>query len=53
MVHTIIFTALESTKLLGNNERKLLVVSKKLCYGKAETLGDMEEAARWWQYNLV
>jgi hypothetical protein len=29
------------------------VVSKDLRYGKAETLGDAEEAAKWWQYNLV
>jgi len=29
------------------------VVGKELCYGKAETLEDVEEAARWWRYNLV
>ena len=45
--------ALEYTKVLGNNGRKILVVLKELCYGKAETLGDAEGAARWWQYNLV
>jgi hypothetical protein len=48
-----IVTALESTKLLGNNGKRLLVVSKELCYRRAETLGDAEEAARWWRYNLV
>jgi hypothetical protein len=29
------------------------VVSKELCYEKAETLEDAEEAARGWRYNLV
>jgi hypothetical protein len=29
------------------------VVSKELCYGKAETWKDAEEAARGWRYNLV
>ena len=29
------------------------MVWKKLCNGKAETLGDVEDAGRWWQYNLV
>jgi hypothetical protein len=28
-------------------------VSKELCYGKAETLEDVGEAARGWRYNLV
>jgi hypothetical protein len=28
----------------GKGER----VGKELCYRKAETLGDAEEAARWW-----
>jgi len=39
----------ERRKVLGNNGRKVLVVSEELCYGKAETLGD----ARWWRDNLV
>jgi hypothetical protein len=43
--------ALESTGVLGNNERMLLVVWEELCYGKAETLGDSEEVARGLQYN--
>jgi hypothetical protein len=46
-------TALESTKVLRNNKRTFLVVWKEWCYGKAETLEDAEEAARWWRYNLV
>ena len=29
------------------------MVSKELCYEKAETLEDAEEAARGWRYNLV
>jgi hypothetical protein len=29
------------------------VMWKVLCYRKAETLVDPEEAARWWQDNLV
>jgi hypothetical protein len=29
------------------------VVSKELCYGKAERLEDAKEAARRWRYNLV
>jgi len=29
------------------------MVWKELCYGKAEMLGDVEEAARVWRYNLV
>jgi hypothetical protein len=28
-------------------------VWKELGYGKAETLGDVEEAARWWRDDLV
>jgi len=32
---------------------KIERVSKELCYGKAETLGDAESAVRWWRYNLV
>jgi len=39
--------------LPGNNRRKIRVVGKELCYGKAETLEDAGEAARWWRYNLV
>ena len=29
------------------------MVSEELCYGKAETLGDAKEAARWWRDTLV
>ena len=46
-------TAQEGTEILGNNSRKIQKEWKELCYGKAETLEDAEEAARWWQYNLV
>jgi hypothetical protein len=41
------------TEIFGNNGREAEVVWKELCYQKAETLEDAEEAARWWQYNLV
>jgi hypothetical protein len=40
-------------KGFGNNGMELLVVSKESYYGKPETLGDAEEAVRWWRYNLV
>ena len=50
---TLIVTALEGIKILGNNSRKIQAVWKELCYGKAETLEDAEGAARWWRYNLV
>ena len=42
--------AQEGTKVLGKYRRK---IRKELCHGKAETLEDAEEAARWWRYNLV
>jgi hypothetical protein len=29
------------------------MVWKELCYGKAETLEDLENMAIWWQYNLL
>jgi len=40
-------------RILREKRRVILVVSKELCYGKAETLEDAEEAARGWLYNLV
>ena len=46
-------TAQEGTEIRGNNSRKIQKEWKELCYGKAETLEDAEEAARWWRYNLV
>ena len=46
-------TAQEGTKVLGKYRRKIRKVWKELCYGKAETLEDAEEAKRWWRYNLV
>jgi hypothetical protein len=46
-------TAQKDTKILRDNGGRFLVVSKELCYGKAETLEDAEEAARGWRYNLV
>jgi len=45
--------ALEYMAVLGNNGRKLRRVWKEMCYRKAETLGDAQEAARWWRYNFV
>jgi len=48
-----IVTAQEGTKVLGKYRRKIRKVWKELCYGKAETLEDAEEEARWWWYNLV
>jgi len=46
-------TAQAGTVTPGNNRRKIRVVRKELCYGKAETLEEAEEAGRWWRYNLV
>jgi hypothetical protein len=40
-------------RILRDNGGRFLVVSKELCYGKAETLEDAEKAARGWRYNLV
>ena len=53
MENWLVVTAQAGTVVPGNNRRKLRVVWKELCYGKAETLEDAEEAARWWRYNLV
>ena len=50
---TVSVTALGSGKILGYNGGRFLVVSKELCYGKAETLEDAEGAARWCWYNLA
>jgi len=49
----LIVTAQAGTVIPGNDRRKIRVVRKELCYGKAETLEDVEKAARWWRYNLV
>jgi hypothetical protein len=46
-------TAQIGTRILRDNGGRFLVVSKELCYGKAETLEDAEEAAKGWGYNLV
>ena len=44
-----VVTAREGTTILRMNIRiKIRKVWKELCYGKAETLEDAEEAARWW-----
>jgi hypothetical protein len=43
----------EGMKVLGKNGMISKKVSKKLCYRKAETLGDAEEPAKWWRYNLL
>jgi len=52
-LHSANVTAQEDTRILRQNGRKIRKVWKELCYGKAETLVDAEEAARWWRYNLV
>jgi len=41
-----IVTAQEGTKILRNIRIK---IRKELCYGKVETLEDVEEAANWWR----
>jgi len=46
-------TAQIGTRILRDNGRRSLVVSEELCYGRAETLEDAEEAVRRWRYNLV
>jgi hypothetical protein len=46
-------TAVEGTKVLGNNELKIRRMWKELCHKRAETLADAETAARWWRYNLL
>jgi hypothetical protein len=46
-------TAQIGTRILRDNGGRFRVVLKELCYGKAETLEDAEEAARGWRYNLV
>jgi hypothetical protein len=48
----VFVTAQKGTKILRDNGRRFLVVSKELCYGKAERWEDAEEAARRWRYNL-
>jgi hypothetical protein len=48
----ICVTAQIGTRIFRDNGGRFLVVSKELCYGKAETLEDAEEAARGWRYNL-
>jgi hypothetical protein len=45
-------TALERREVFGNNAWKLWMVWKELCYRKAETLGDVEEAVSWWWNDL-
>jgi len=46
-------TALEDTRVLVDNGTDMERVWKELCYGNEETLGDTDEAARWWRYNFV
>jgi len=50
--HWVSVTVQAGTVIPRNNRRKIRVVRKELCYGKAEMLEDVEEAARWWRYNL-
>jgi hypothetical protein len=46
-------TALEDMKMLGITRRSIDRVLWELCYGKAETLGEVEEGARWLRYNCT
>jgi hypothetical protein len=46
-------TAQKGTEIFRDNGGRFLVVSKELCYGKAERLEDAEKAARGWRHNLV
>jgi hypothetical protein len=48
----IVVIAQRNTKVLRNNSRKIRMVWKELCYGKAETLGDAENTATGWWYHL-
>jgi hypothetical protein len=45
-------TAQIGMKMLRDNGGRFLVVSKELCYGRAETLEDAEKGARVWRYNF-
>jgi hypothetical protein len=45
-------TAQKNPRILRDNGGRSLMVSKELCYGKAEMLEDVEEAVRGWWYNL-
>jgi hypothetical protein len=45
----ILSRRLEVRWYFGRIKGEFRVVSKELCYGMAETLGDAEEAPRWCQ----
>jgi hypothetical protein len=53
IVNRIVLRRWKRTKVLENNGMTTRRVPKELYYGKAETLGDVEEVWRWWQYNLL
>jgi hypothetical protein len=40
-------------KVLCNNGSVDGKMSKELCHGRPETLGDKEEVAKWWRHNLL
>jgi hypothetical protein len=44
---------MEDLKVLGIKAGSIERVLKELSYGRAETLGDAEEVATWWEYNLI
>jgi hypothetical protein len=46
-------TALKDMKMLGITRGSIDRVLWELCYGKAETLGEAEEGARWLRYNYT
>jgi hypothetical protein len=46
-------TVRRSTTVLENNDGNSGMLCKILCYRKAETLADAEDAVRWWRNNLV
>ena len=50
---TLVSRCKKIRRYFGRYKRKIWKVWKELCYRKAETLEDAEEAARWWRHNLV
>jgi hypothetical protein len=46
-------TEIGHIEVLGENGRDTARVWKELCYGKADTLADAEEAEKWGQYNVL
>jgi hypothetical protein len=48
----IVVTAHSNTKVLRNDSGKIRLVWKELYYGRAERLGDVENTATGWWYNV-